>query len=37
MFYLSFLKYINTDIQIILVSLVGDPLEVGYKKQIIYL
>jgi hypothetical protein len=31
MYYLGFLKYINTDIQILLVRLVGDPLEVGYK------
>jgi hypothetical protein len=30
--YLGLLKYINTDIQIVRVSRVGDPFEVGYKS-----
>jgi hypothetical protein len=30
--YLGLLKYINTDIQIVRLGLVGDPLEVGYKS-----
>ncbi len=30
--YFGFLKYINTDIQIILVSPVGNPLQAGYKS-----